>query len=238
MIVIPDIPAGCCRVKLDIGTSSDAPFSSLWLKNQPDLFVFGFEPLPAAIAGLERALATDYSTSPRRLHAQWKDRIHLYQVALSDVSELRQRTFFINGYDPVCSSFYKPKTGSYIDKISGEIQVNVWSLNMFFSAFFEKYGTRFECIDHVKVDAQGEDLKILKGAGKWLQEKCVYVTAEGDGYFYQGDCEECLEGNITRHMKSIGFDKVNHPKCIDPTYLNRKFAHLKDMYIQQDSANE
>lgn len=237
MITIPDIPAQCTRVKLDVGTSSDAPFSGVWLGQQPDLFVFGFEPLPDAIRQLNQALKSDYGKSPRRLHAQWRDRIHLYQVALSDVREEVTRSFFVNGYTTVCSSFYKPKSGTYIDKIAGEITVKVWSLDMFFSAFFEKHGDRFGHIDHVKIDCQGEDLNVLKGGGKWLQEKCVYVTAEGDGYYYQGDCENCLEKNITEYMNSIGFDKVEHKRCVDPTYLNRRFHQHKDIYIQQDSNN-
>ena len=86
---------------------------------------------------------------------------------------------------------------------------------------------------HVKIDAQGSNLKILKGAGDYLKNKVVYITAEPDGHYYN-DCDDCTEENIDNYMKSQGFIRVNHINTRDPTYLNSKFLHLKhEIWIHQ-----
>jgi hypothetical protein len=80
---------------------------------------------------------------------------------------------------------------------------------------------------------RGSDLNILKGAGEYLSEKVVYVTAEPDGNQYIG-ADECNTENITNYMTSQNFIKINHPNTVDPTFLNKKFLHLSDkVYISQ-----
>ena len=39
------LPKWCKRIKIDIGLSENAPQTRIWLENQPDLIVFGFEPV-------------------------------------------------------------------------------------------------------------------------------------------------------------------------------------------------
>ena len=39
------IPDWCKRIKIDIGLSENAPQTRVWLENQDDLLVFGFEPV-------------------------------------------------------------------------------------------------------------------------------------------------------------------------------------------------
>jgi len=92
---------------------------------------------------------------------------------------------------------------------------------------------RFEYIDYIKIDAQGSDLNVLRGAGKYLQERVVFVTAEPDGYRYYG-AEECNTNNITDYMLSQNFIKIDHPNTKDPTFVNSKFIELaKNIYINQ-----
>ena len=47
------IPAGFSRIKIDVGLSSNAPQSEMWLRRDPDLLVFGFLPskLPGSLHG-------------------------------------------------------------------------------------------------------------------------------------------------------------------------------------------
>ena len=88
-------------------------------------------------------------------------------------------------------------------------------------------------IDYIKIDAQGSDLNILKGAGDYLKERVVFVTAEPDGYQYNG-AAECNSDNITKYMLSQNFIKINHKNTIDPTFLNNKFTDIaKNIYISQ-----
>ena len=39
------LPHWCKRIKIDIGLSENAPQTRIWLENQDDLIVFGFEPV-------------------------------------------------------------------------------------------------------------------------------------------------------------------------------------------------
>ena len=39
------LPKWCKRIKIDIGLSDNAPQTRIWLENQSDLIVFGFEPV-------------------------------------------------------------------------------------------------------------------------------------------------------------------------------------------------
>ena len=75
-------------------------------------------------------------------------------------------------------------------------------------------------IEYIKIDAQGSDLNILKGAEHYLKERVVYVTAEPDGFQYSG-AEESVSGSIVKYMKSIGFHYVRHKNTLDPTFLNK-----------------
>ena len=227
---IPDIPLNCDKIKLDVGLSNECVHSSVWLHEEPSLYVIGFEPLKSACDNIASFPAIGNRRQLQKKHA---DRIQIYNVAISDVKEKTTELFYVNGYDTGCSSFWLPKKGSFIDIIKEEIEVEMWSLEMWFDKFFEKYPNRFEYISHIKVDTQGCDLKVAKGAGKWLKEKVVYITLEADGGYY----ENCIleESDLDRYMvNTLGFEKVNHHRCNDPTYLNPKFSHLRDIYIMQD----
>ncbi len=233
-LVMPDIPECCTRIKLDVGLSNDAPHSSVWLAQQPDLFVFGFEPLATAI----HHVMTNNYPDPRRIQKRWHNRFFPYQVALSNVKQETERQFIVNGFDTGCSSFYHPVRGTFMDKIKDKITVKVWSLAMWFEAFYKTYGARFPVIDHIKIDTQGEDLNVLKGAGDWLNKCVAWVTAEADAAYYE-DCEQWTRASLDKLMvEENGWERVQHPRCQDPTYFNPRFPEKRNVYIMQDSGVE
>lgn len=131
--------------------------------------------------------------------------------------------FYVTEGDCGCSSLYQPKNlGNYT-----EIIVPVFRLDTFLQML---PWDRFEYIEYIKIDAQGADLNILKGAGKYL-ERVVYVTAEAETYHYHDTIN--TEQNINLFMISNGFARVYHKLTSDPTYLNNKYKHLSDIYIEQ-----
>ena len=214
-----DIPENCTHVKLDVGLSYNAPQSQIWLSIEPNLMVFGFEPNTDVI---------DSISNGKKKYIDEK-RFSLVSIALSDVDRVEQMNFYINKNDCGTSSLFKHDE-KHLGSIEKVVQVNVCSLKMFFDNFPWE---RFEYIDYIKIDAQGSDLNILKSAGKYLQERVVYVTAEPDGKFYDG-AEECNTNNITNYMLSQNFIKINHKSTIDPTFVNKKFIELaKNIYINQ-----
>ena len=240
ILEIPDIDDKYKRIKIDIGLSNEAVYSSVWINSEPDLFVLGFEPLPTAIPNILHESSAPYGdginppNSARHLKKWMHKQLHIYQVALSDVKEEETKTFHVSKFNTGCSSFWSPKKGNMIDKGTWPISVKVWNLKMVFDKFFEKYNKRFEYIEYIKIDAQGSDLNIVKSAGHWLSDKVVYMTVECDGSYY----ENCSwrKPDLDIYMESIGFDEIDHYNTHDPTYINSKFKHLKDsIYISQNS---
>ncbi len=164
------------------------------------------------------------------IHKYYKSRFFLIPVALSNVETEQMMDFYVNSNDCGTSSLYKHDE-KFLGPIKNVIKVPVVSLKMFFDTFLWE---RFEYIDHIKIDAQGSDLNILKGAGDYLKEKVVYVTAEPDGKYYFG-ARDCNKTSISNYMISQNFLPVNHPNTNDPTFINKKFLHLKDkIYIFQN----
>ena len=114
----------------------------------------------------------------------------IIQTALSNVEEQEEMNFYVNSKDCGTSSLFKHDE-IYLGPIEKIITVPVISLKMFFDKF---PWDRFEYIDYIKIDAQGSDLNILKGAGDYLKKKVIFVTAEPDGNQYHG-ANECNTNN-------------------------------------------
>ena len=227
-----NIPEKCTHVKLDIGLSYSAPQSQKWLEYENELMVFGFEPNPECAEIINKGnIQKRHHEHGEPLNQKYIDegRFILNNYALSNVETTEYMDFYINKKDCGTSSLFRHDE-MYLGPIDKEIKVPVISLKIFFDNF---PWNRFEYIDYIKIDAQGSDLNILKGAGEYLTDKVVYVTAEPDGNQYFG-ANECNTQNIINYMESINFMFIKHPNTTDPTFINKKFIHLKDkIYISQ-----
>jgi FkbM family methyltransferase len=229
------IPENCTHCKIDIGLSYGANQSSNWLDREPNLMVFGFEPNPESVACimngnivLRHPLHVSSGLPLNNKHIV-DGRMHIFQVALSNNEKKEEMSFYVNSKDCGTSSLFKHDE-LYLGPIEKEIKVSVLNLKMFFEKFPWE---RFQYIDYIKIDAKGSDLNILKGAGTYLTDKVVYVTAEPDGNQYFG-ANECNINNITNYMLSQNFIKINHPNTVDPTFVNKKFINIsKKIYISQ-----
>ena len=229
------IPSSCTHVKIDIGLSYGANQSSNWLDIENDVMVFGFEPNPDAYECLKKGdiqlRHPSHAAAGKPLNKTHIDegRMHIFNVALSNVKNATEMDFYVNSNDCGTSSLFSHDQ-QYLGPIEKIIKVPVYSLCQFFENF---PWDRFAYIDYIKIDAQGSDLNILKGAGNYLSERVVYVTAEPDGNQYIG-AGDCNTENITQYMGSLNFVRVNHPNTNDPTFINTKFLHLHDkIYISQ-----
>ena len=215
------------HAKLDIGLSYSAPQSQVWLENDPNTIVFGFEPNPEAIKSiLSKNIIKKDPSHGEPLNGNYIDtRFFLFPICLSNVETSTTKTFYSTTNDCGTSSLYKPTNFEY-----NETQVPVYSLQHFFDLF---PWTKFEYIDYIKIDAQGSDLDILKSAGDYLKERVVYITAEPENTSYE-NCSHNNTDEITNYLLSQNFQKINHPNTQDPTYINNKYIHLKeDIFIYQ-----
>jgi hypothetical protein len=52
--------------------------------------------------------------------------------------------------------------------------------------------------------------------------------------YQYANCYHNSEHNMTHYLASQNFERIHHPNTHDPTYINKKFMHLKDqIYIYQ-----
>jgi FkbM family methyltransferase len=216
------IPDHCDILKIDVGLSYYARYSQIWLRNQPNLFVVAFEPSAECRANHNRQLSN-------------LDRCVIEPLALGKPETNTERvTLYRPNLDMSCSSLLKPKM-EMLKGLRNTEPITLTSLDYYMTHHPELL-ERFKIIHHLKIDAQGMDLEVVKGGVETIKKYVVYLTCEPDGYQYEWDGKEenkSVIENIDPYMKSIGFKKVDHPECLDPTYINTKFEDMKDIWINQ-----
>jgi FkbM family methyltransferase len=223
------IPSNIKHIKFDIGLSYSAPISQTWLKNEEDLLVFGFEPNPRSIQSILSTNNKKRNNGHGDLleHKYINTNFFLAPIALSN-EQKESLPFYITNIDEGCSSLYKPSNIRFSTETV--VDVPVFTLKDFFDLLpLDK----IPYIEYIKIDAQGADLEILMGAGKYLSEKVVLITAEsevGNNYL---DIKYTKE-DLIQYMNSIGFTQINHPNTDDPTFVNNKFTkEAVNIYIYQ-----
>jgi FkbM family methyltransferase len=230
------IPDWVTSIKLDVGVCYTASHTQDWMNSDKGALVFGFEPSPLSyrsITSKPEDRPKDFRgymngatlTSPHIDYNLVGERCFFMPIALSDVSTPEMMDFYCTEVMPDCSSLMKPKT-SFSD-IESTVKVPVYSLYDFFSLLPDD-----KIVDFIKIDVQGADLKVLKGARHFLTERVVYVTAEPESATYD-NCSDNTDENITNYMTSINFIRISHPRTRDPTFLNKKFVDRRGVYISQ-----
>lgn len=170
-------PPAVKSIKISVGESWNAPNAQLWLQREGEaLAVLAFEPSPSNCEMIRNSSAR-MSDSKVQLNTKFIDRgYHLACVGLSDQPPTIQ-SFYQTTQDPGTSSFNRPVEM----QVSAVHRVPVLRL----ADFLERVDwDRFAYVDQLKTDCQGHDLKVLKGAGRWLSDRVVWVTPEVfcDGY--------------------------------------------------------
>jgi len=222
------IPDTTRRIKIDVGLSYSAPQSEVWLDHDSDLFVFGFEPHPESVECINRGNIVGKPGHGKPISDEHLKRFALIPVALGNVSSSQTLDFYLMRGDCGTSSLFPPNT-ALLDSISRVVKVPVHNL----SEFFDKFPwDRFPVIEYLKIDAQGSDLDILKGAGHYLSDRVVFVTAEPENIAYFG-CKNSAH-EIVEYLLSMGFKRVFDRNTGDPTFLNTRFEHLaSSIFIYQ-----
>lgn len=219
------------KVKLDIGLSYNAPQMQNWLsKEAPDLLVFGFEPNPTSVA----RIISPTNTKKEAFHGDVLEHRFLHKnayilpIALSE-KDNKDQDFYISTVDEGCSSLYQPSDVLFSTKEI--IRVPVFTLKSFFDMFpFDK----IPLIEYIKIDAQGADLEILKGAGEYLSNHVVFITAESEVNNFYKDVKYNDTNLVREYLQSQGFFQIRHPLTEDPTFLNFRFREeASNIYIFQ-----
>jgi FkbM family methyltransferase len=213
-----EIPQTARRIKIDIGLSYSAPNSVIWLDNQPDTFVIGIEP----------NIGNIYSVSTSALGHN--SHFTLLPYAIDDVEEQTQKEFYHTAGDPGCSSLYEPNDKlPYI--VAQKYKVDVIPLSTVLEAID---WDRFEYIDVLKIDTQGNDLNVIKSAGKWIH-KVVYLHCEIDTHGHYNGTPAPDEYDC--YLESIGFEKVKDGSIVDGVVVDRLYVNKKSIGIHTEFVN-
>lgn len=210
------IPPWAKRVKLDIGTSINAPNSEMWTNRDSDVCVFGFEPNTYNVEFVKKG----GNIWPVHLTPSKVDNsVFLINCALGN-QYIESADFYCTEGDSGTSSLFIPKNFSVKEKI----EVPVLKLEGFFDLFPWEI---IEYIEQVKIDAQSSDLDIIKGMGRYLSERAVYLDVEtttGNAYSNVERPEE-----IKSYMEDSGFTCITWDT--NATFVNRKFESVtKDVH--------
>jgi Methyltransferase FkbM domain len=219
------------KIKLDIGLGNNALHSTIWLSKEKNIFnnllVFGFEPDPRCIKELKDSSITSSKKIPTSCIGK---NFHLIPVALGNVgvNDIDVATLYLDK-DPYKSSLYHPR-GYDSDDEEGEtkssrVDVPYYSLNHFIELLPNDV-----LIDHVKINANGADFNIIKGASKYL-DRIVVLTFNANN-----DYENSYNNyyDTIRYLRDNGFVDSKESKVkgfmesfsIDPTFFNTKYLHL------------
>jgi FkbM family methyltransferase len=203
------IPPNFHRIKIDVGLSSNAPQSAVWLQEDSELVVIGFEPVSANREMIENGTSPFKNRIDRNLV---KRRFFLLPFALANSSRLQQLPFFVTSEDTGCSSLLQPKTFGvshkedvFVIPLSEILRRLPWS--------------HFQFVDHLKTDCQGMDLEIIRSAKKYLR-RIAFVTTEPENNQYFESKNP--KWRIYLFMLSQGFIPTNLIRC----YLSRRMKSL------------
>jgi FkbM family methyltransferase len=217
-----NVPDEFTRIKIDVGLSSNAPQSEIWLSRDPSLFVFGFEPISENLEAIRSGTSIwPVKLDPQRIGKSFS----LIPCALVAKPNSESIQMFVTKSDTGCSSLFEPKEL----EVKSKEMVRSFTLNEFLDFFpFDQ----FPVIEHLKVDVQGADFGVIKGASKYLS-RILFVTIEIDLNNYHNSINNRLK--IAFLLASRGFVSTNSTifnlvkntfdinatlETDDPTYFN------------------
>ena len=215
------VPDYANQIKIDVGLSLSAPNATKWIEDTDDRHVFAFEP-NWILNPFSNKPRPNYLTTPLEIRSRYT----YMSCGLDDIEEGCVKELFLSKADAGRSSLYKPLWDCF--EFAGVMEVSLIP----FKLFLERLPwDRFECIEQLKTDTQGNDLRILQNAGEYLKkvayldvESTCYINAEGVGeYEYFPTREE-----TTEYIESMGFELIASPNAIDQVYFN--FANYSHLY--------
>lgn len=204
-IVLPDWVQ---RVKIDVGLSYSAANSIHWIRQDPQLVVFGFEPLPESCKILRKWI------SEQEDGKQLQRQLIILPVALGQKSGIAQ--LHITAEDTASSSLLAPREMKERESIS----VPVFPLRDLMVAL--PWG-RIQRVDYLKLDCQGLDLQILESTGGVWLEKIAIITAEAENDQYLDSANGLYD--LVSYMTSNGFIHLN-PRSGLRVYLGKLLSRL------------
>jgi FkbM family methyltransferase len=179
------VPNDVKFIRIDVGLSNDASHTVDCLLNNNDRMVVGIEPHPENIKGLYFGVPKFYSVSLRDCFIRkgyifkeipdLQKKFVVIKGAAGSSESIVKRNFFSAYPDKGNSSFYNIQsiktTGNIVDR---EFEVTEFPLSLLFKEI-KKAGFNF--VESLKIDTEGNELEVLKGASDHLR-RVLYCRVE------------------------------------------------------------
>lgn len=203
LIQLPDTVK---TVLIDVGAREPSGFlDKIERDEDPSVAVFLFDPLPDSFIPLQKRAA---AYSMRKREKPWLDPTKSHQVFAirAAMGENEGITSFNVGTGPACSSILQSNSNNtfWCAKSSRSIQALVLQLVHVIALIPPSVDNI-----HIKVDAEGADLLVLKGAGSALSRvhtiiiECFGTEADQKTAVHQEG--GCYQPEAEAYMKSVGF---------------------------------
>lgn len=181
-------PEGVTRVIVDVGTHARAPYTRPRLDKEADLAVIGYEPM--------RYQYGEISTTPIDGYGYGHPRMYVLNAAAGLTDQRGIHTFY-RARSNMCSSL-KRSVGKGCSTRGGErMRVPLIPLE----DLLLHIDPQME-IPLIKVDAQGADLEVVKGAGTQLTRVQEWVLEVQTETLYEG---AALEPEVMEFMRAFGY---------------------------------
>jgi hypothetical protein len=208
-----NIPNKFTRVKIDVGTSINAPHSENWLDGEDNLCVFAFEPNPFNNEFIKNGTEKIWP-----IHLDKKrinDTFFLIECALSN-QDPSYLDFYCTDGDSGTSSLFEP---NYFG-VKKVVKVPTITLKDFFDLFpWEK----IPFIEHLKIDAQSSDYNIIVGAGNYLKNNIMFLTIEITTKDQYKNINQPNENELKSYIESCGFECFQWGLNGNGSFYNKKF---------------
>ena len=185
-----------------------------YAKNFPDASIYAFEPTP-----------TSYNELEKKTHKI--NNIQIFNFALSDTNNKCQ--FYLNKFSPT-NSMLAPSSkahnvwGNGLVETQETINVDCTTLDEF---------CKYKHIDHIdilKIDVQGGELNVLRGANDILKDGRIDLIYT-EIIFAETYQNQITVTDLLKFMDSSNFQLFNF---YNPKYLNRRLIQADLIFVNQN----
>lgn len=216
------------KIKVDVGLSFSAPMIRNWILNESNLLAFGFEPSPKNFQSLKQIKGVTNISDHIIVLRHGTSLAFLINVALSSHSYTPNMVLFQTIEDSGASSLHRPISFQYS---SVPAPITVWALDEFLLTLMKDEAF---LIDHIKIDTQGHDYMVMKGAGE-VAKKTFFITSEiSVGGDYEVDSAD--ESKMLELLKMLGFTQMHYfsarkliGRLLRLRYFNVVFEQIRDV---------
>jgi hypothetical protein len=231
-----NVPKNIKKARIDVGTSTHAPHSAMWLNKYSDMMVIGIEPNPfnyqkildgefTVLGGYQIVSNTQSVKLNNKFICNILDKGNFFkpiEAAIDNVDSPCEKLFYCTSkLNTGCSSLHKPLDGA--PGLNGvttekEVVVTVISLKNIFDNFPWE---QIPVIEFLKTDTQSNDLNVIKSCKEYLKRICfIHSEYYAQGVYYgEKSQRECFYEFDT-------FMRENNFKCYSATDTDVSYVNI------------